>query len=135
MKFSKELAIFGIIELLLMAFLIAPTEATYDSTHSYKIGTPGVNEVTINWTDDKNYTKIDKSVSDITASQGYETWLETIFHLSAQTANDTEYNDTLSFDIFWHPEKKRSPNQLVPEIKLDPGDIRSDITIQGEKNI
>ena len=99
--------------------------------HSCLIGTSGINEFVINWTDSKNYTNLEKNVNDGTASYvgSSETWLETTFDLDAYT----DENNTLSIEIGWHPEKKDPTN--IQNMKLDPEKtaIRSDITIQGKK--
>ena len=99
--------------------------------HSCLIGTPGINEFLINWTDSKNYTTLEKHVYDGTVSPvgSSETWLETTFEL----ATYTNENITLGFEIDWHPEKRIPSN--VKDIELDPEltATQSDITIQGKK--
>lgn len=97
--------------------------------HSCVIGTPGVNEFIINWTDSKNYTNLKKSISDGTTERGYETWPTTFVELTAYINE----NLTLYFDISWHPDKRDPSN--VQDIKLDPAQTaaQSYITIQGKK--
>jgi tetratricopeptide (TPR) repeat protein len=99
--------------------------------HSCLIGTSGINEFVINWTDSKNYTDLEKHVYDGTVSfvGSSETWLETTFELAAYTNE----NITLGFEIDWHPGKKEPSN--VQDIELDPEltATQSEITIQGKK--
>jgi hypothetical protein len=97
--------------------------------HSCVIGTPGVNEFIINWTDSKNYTNLKTSISDGTTERGYETWPTTFVGLTAHINE----NLTLYLDISWHPEKRDPSN--VQDIKLDPAQTASQsyITIQGKK--
>ncbi len=115
--------------------IVLDTTASPAGKHSCQIGTPGINEFVINWTDSKNYVTIDKAVNDEIGSYGSDSWTVTIFDITAHTANDTNDNSTLSYEIFWHPAKKNGSN--VPEQYIDPEvhASRSDITIQGRKAV
>jgi hypothetical protein len=99
--------------------------------HSCAIGTPGTNEFLINWTDNKNYTELKTDIYDGTTSYvgSSETWLETTFILSAYTNE----NQTLGFEIGWHPGKNNLINIQGMEVAPERSAIRSDITIQGKK--
>jgi hypothetical protein len=103
--------------------------------HSCAIGTPGISEFIINWTDSKNYVTLDKAVNDATGSYegSSESWTETIFDLTASAANDTNDNHTLTCEITWHPTKKN--RSKAPVFESDESESRSTITIQGKKAV
>lgn len=127
--------------LILIALTMLPTVLAQTSPagdHSCVIGTPGINEFLINWTDNKNYSELKKDVYDGTASYGLESWEETTFNLFA-IENATDDHSILRYQIDWHPGKKR-PSSLKPdecpfEITPEEIDLRSYISIQKEKAI
>lgn len=107
--------------------------------HSCVIGAYGISEFLINWTDDKNYSKLKKDVYDGTESYGTESWIETTLDLMA-FENLTDANSILNYKISWHPERKRLLSSLKPdeypyEIASDEIDLRSETSIQNKKGI
>jgi tetratricopeptide (TPR) repeat protein len=67
--------------------------------HSCQIGTPDISEFSINWTDNKNYTKITKNVfDDSSVSLGLESWKATGYSLYA-IENATDSTAALEFSI------------------------------------
>jgi hypothetical protein len=102
--------------------------------HSCRIGTPNISEFLINWTDDKNYAKFDKDVSDgtLTIGRSSESWPMTTFYLGTYT-NGTDKNSTLNFEIWWYPNKRETSTVQDLEVESEGLAIRSDITIQGKK--
>jgi hypothetical protein len=113
----------------------------YDSEagdHSCSIGTPGISEFVINWTDNKNYENINKDIFD-DAARGE--WKATVFRLAAfENAAPTtetgilEENYTLAYSIYWNPNEK-DPYWPLSNIKSDEKMSVTDLTIQGKKAI
>lgn len=106
--------------------------------HTYVMGTPGINETVINWTDNKDYSDIQKRVHEYTVSEDSKSSNETQFELSLfKSGNDL--SSILYYKIYWHPEIVRpssvKPNEYPSEIIPIEIDLNSDIIIQNKTGI
>ena len=112
----------------------SPNEVKVPEEHTYTIGTPGINEFMLNWTDKKIYSsKLDVGIFD-ERDDNLDVYLTEYY---ARILNESETNITLFFDITWHPSVKR-PSALTLETypyKLDTDGVlsRSEVTIQGKR--
>jgi hypothetical protein len=136
-----KLILVAFILLLLMEPVIAENQSAISKTHvpekhTFVVGTPGINEFILNWTDNKVYSsKISSIISDERNDNG-DVYLT---RYSVRIRNETETNVPLYFDITWHPNVKR-PSVATLEnypYKLDLDGVlsRSDVTIQGKKGL
>jgi tetratricopeptide (TPR) repeat protein len=109
-------------------------EVKVPEKHTYTVGTPGINEFILNWTDNKVYSsKIDPLIFD-ERDDNLDVYLT---KYSVWIRNESETNVTLYFYITWHPSVKR-PSTFTLEnfpYKLDTDGVlsRSEVTIQGKK--
>ena len=111
-----------------------PKEIKVPEKHTYKAGTPGINEFTINWTDNKIYSsKINTEIFD-EQDNSYNVYLTEYY---VRVLNESETGVPLFFRISWHPTVKRSSAATLEKFpyKLDTDGAtgRSDAAIQGKK--
>jgi len=100
--------------------------------HSCTIGTSGISEFLINWTDNKNYENLKKDTFDLNQPGDFESPKGIGCSLYA-IENAKSDNYTLRCSINWYPEKIIRPDETVPDSKPEVGETRKDITIQGKK--
>ncbi len=123
--------------LVLMLLHGALAQSSPAGDHSCMIGTAGINEISINWTDEKNYDELKTNVDDWNTNKGLESFITTDFNLYAKENSRKDY--TLWYDVSWHPAEKRQstlkPDEYPFEITSDETDLKSGISIQKKNGI
>jgi tetratricopeptide (TPR) repeat protein len=104
--------------------------------HTYTVGTPGINEFILNWTDNKVYSsKISPEIFDERNDNG-DVYLTKYY---VRIPNESETKVPLFFVITWHPNVKRLSAATLENFphKLDLDGVlsRSDVTIQGKMGL
>jgi tetratricopeptide (TPR) repeat protein len=102
--------------------------------HSCRIGTPGISEFVINWTDNKNYVELERNVFEGGVSRGLESWDATGYFLQAIENAAGNSTTALDFSIHWNPEEKYPSTWSLFDTDEERISV-TDITIQGKKAI